>query len=183
MRRGLGPGLAACDRIAERACSDDTAINAGQAMSGRRRPQLGKIHGLQSHPWLFGCQLGAQRRPDQGRHRAARELVRAGNAGTMQKPQGLALLLGFESNLNVLILGKGRFFTMHVLGHRLRTLLGHRHHMRKGTRHNELQRNNYDDETTDQNAFLFPPPLDTAGRHSVNNESGFQQVETHANVT
>lgn len=67
----------------------------------------------------------------------------------MKQSHWLGLLLSLEGSVDHLILKNGYFVTMHMLSRsRLCTMFGHRHHMRKCTRHNELQCNKNDEDPT-----------------------------------
>lgn len=147
-RRRTLPTEAGSDRIAAPACSDRAAINAGQALSDRRRPKLGQKHRLQSHLRFGRVQFRAPQYPLKGRYGAG-QLFRTDIAGAMDQSGRFGVLLWVHGDICTLNLKIEGLCALYVLGHRLRAMLGHRHHMRKCTRHKELQRHKNDDDTTD----------------------------------
>ncbi|WP_170134586.1 hypothetical protein [Salipiger aestuarii] len=164
MRLGPVPELAACDRIAGRARSGFAAIDAGQALSGQRGPKVGKKDSLQGHARLGRGQISAPKVLGEVGDRGASELIRAGDAGAMQQPHRFGLPIGAEGTVIGPFLKFGKRLAVHVLGHRLRTRPGHRHHMGECTRDNELQRNKNDEETTDHRVSFRPGLISTGAR-------------------
>ncbi|WP_170134568.1 hypothetical protein [Salipiger aestuarii] len=106
-------------------------------------------------------------------------LICASNAGTMKQSHWLGLLLSLEGSVDHLILKNGYFVTMHMLNRRLCTMFGHRHHMRKCTRHNELQCNKNDEDPTEHTVSFSPPTINTSGGSVVKSERAFQLLEAH----
>lgn len=101
----------------------------------------------------------------------------------MKQSHWLGLLLSFEGSVDHLILKSGSFFTMHMLSRRLCTMFGHRHHMRKCTRHNELQCNkNDDEESTEHSASFRTTTINTSRWSVVKSEEALQLLEAHDNV-
>jgi len=85
----------------------------------------------------------------------------------MKQSHWLGLLLSLECSVDHLILKNGYFVTMHVLSRRLCTMFGHRHHMRKCTRHNELQCNKNDEDPTEHTVSFRPSTINTSRRSAV----------------
>ncbi|WP_218059639.1 hypothetical protein, partial [Thioclava sp. SK-1] len=102
------------------------------------------------------------------------------NAGTMKQSHWLGLLLSLEGSVDHLILKNGYFVTMHMLSRsRLCTMFGHRHHMRKCTRHNELQCNKNDEDPTEHTVSFRPSRINTSQRSVVKSEEALQLLEAH----
>ncbi len=97
----------------------------------------------------------------------------------MKQSHWLGLLLSLEGSVDHLILKNGYFVTMHMLSRRLCTMFGHRHHMRKCTRHNELQCNKNDEDPTEHTVSFRPPTINTSGGSVVKPERALQLLEAH----
>ncbi|WP_428929667.1 hypothetical protein [Marinibacterium sp. SX1] len=109
-------------------------------------------------------------------------LICASNAGTMKQSHWLGLLLSLEGSVGHLILKNVYFVTMHMLSRRRCTMFGHWHHMRKRTRHNELQCNKNDEDPTEHTVSLRPPTTNTSWWSVVKSEEALQLLEAHDNV-
>ena len=168
--RGSKLKKTANDRIAGRGRSGNAAINAVQARSGQRRPKEGEKNGLQSHARFGWIQVRDPEVFVQVDSRRISRLICASNAGTMKQSHWLGLLLSLEGSVDHLILKNGYFVTMHMLSRRLCTMFGHRHHMRKCTRHNELQCNKNDEDPTEHTVSFRPPTINTSRRSVVKSE-------------
>ena len=180
MRRGIDPLEGANDRIAGRGRSGNAAVNAGQARSGQRRPEDGEKNGLQSHVRFGRIQVHDPKVLVQGDSRRISRLICAINAGTMKQPYWLGLLLSLEGSVDHLILKNGDFVTMCMLSHRLCIMFGHRHHMRKCARNNELQCNKNDEEPTKHTVSFHPSTINTCRRSVVKSDRAHQLLEAHA---
>ncbi|MBU2963116.1 hypothetical protein KO516_20265 [Citreicella sp. C3M06] len=128
---------------------------------------MGKKDGLQGQAGLGRVQISDPNVLVQVDSRRIPNLIRAGNAAAMQQPHWLGLLLGREGNIDHLILKDEDFSAMRMLSHRLCTMFGHRHHMRKCTRNNELQCNKNDEDSTEHIVSFRPPTVNTPRRSAV----------------
>ena len=100
----------------------------------------------------------------------------------MKQSHWLGLLLSLEGSVDHLILKNGYFVTMHMLSRRLCTLFGHRHHMRKCTRHKELQCNKNDEDPTEHTVSFRPSTINTSRWPVVKSEEALPLLEAHDNV-
>lgn len=97
----------------------------------------------------------------------------------MKQSHWLWLLLSLEGSVGHRILKNVYFVTMHMLSRRLCTMFGHRHHMRKCTRNNELQRNKNDEDPTEHTVSFRPSTINTSRWSVVKSERALQSLEAH----
>ena len=100
----------------------------------------------------------------------------------MKQSHWLGLLLSLEGSVDHLILKNGYFVTMHMLSRRLCTMFGHRHHMRKCTRHKELHCTKNDEDPTEHTVSFRPSTINTSRWPVVKSEEALPLLEAHDNV-
>lgn len=100
----------------------------------------------------------------------------------MKQSLWLGLLLSFEGNVDHLILKNAYFGTMQMLSGRLCTMFGHRHHMRKCTRDNELQRNKNDEDPTEHTVSFRSSTINIFRRSAVKSGKALPLLDANDNV-